>query len=205
MSSTTGNFSTQARASFLRTHHLDTCLLFFYSPPSKRTRSSAVVPAGEIPCFRKGNASLKIEKFRCRANVHFSTGGSLDVHFFLGYQAETHPGSETLLDVLNSERTFVPIEDILMNEVLLIGKTRIVYLELPEAGAVLQGKDLMELPVTVELVNGETLRGSFLTDLPPESRRASDYLNLMSRYICLQSQPHWLVINKGYVLSVKQG
>jgi len=148
---------------------------------------------------------LKIEKFKCRANVHFSTGGSLDVHFFLGYQAETHPGSETLLDVLNSERTFVPIEDILMNEVLLIGKTRIVYLELPEAGAVLQGKDLMELPVTVELVNGETLRGSFLTDLPPESRRASDYLNLMSRYICLQSQPHWLVINKGYVLSVKQG
>jgi len=205
MSSIAGNFSTQARASFLRAHHLDSFLLFFYSPPSKRTRSSAVVAAGEIPCFRKGNAPLKVEKFKCRANIHFSTGGSLDVHFFLGYQAETHAGAEILLDLLNSDRTFVPVEDILMNEVLLIGKTRIVYLELPEAGAVLQGKDLVKLPATIELINGETLRGSFLTDLPPESRRTSDHLNLMPRYICLQSEPHWLVINKGYVLSVKQG
>jgi hypothetical protein len=148
---------------------------------------------------------LKIEKYKCRANVHFSTGGSLDVHFFLGYQAETHPGPETLLDLLNSDRTFVPIEDILMDEVLLIGKTRIVYLELPEEGAVLQEKDLVHLAVTIELVNGETLRGSFLTGLPQDSRRASDYLNIMPQYICLRSNPKWLVINKGYVLSVKQG
>jgi hypothetical protein len=153
----------------------------------------------------EGSAPLKVEKFKCRANVHFSTGGSLDVHFFLAPEAGTHPGPETLLDVLNSDRAFVPIEDVLMNEVLLIGKTRIVYLELPEAGAVFESKDLVELPVTVELVNGETLRGNFLTDLPPESRRASDYLNLMPQYICLQSNPQWLVINKGYVLSVKQG
>jgi len=164
-----------------------------------------VVSAGENSFLRKGKATLKVEKFKCRANVHFSTGGSLDVHFFLGHQCDTHPGPETMLDVLNSDRTFVPIEDILMNEVLLIGKTRIVYLELPEAGVGLEGKDLEELPVTIELVTGETLRGSFPTDLPPESRRASDYLNLMPQYICLQSNPNWLVINKGYVLSVKQG
>jgi len=72
--------------------------------------------------LRKGNPPLKIEKFKCRANVHFSNGGSLDVHFFLGYQAKRHSGEETLLDLLNSDRTFVPVEDILMNEVLLIGK-----------------------------------------------------------------------------------
>jgi hypothetical protein len=149
---------------------------------------------------------LKVEKFKCRANVHFSTGGSLDVNFFLGYKAETHPGPETILDLLNSDRTFIPMEDILLNEVLLIGKTRIVYVELPEAGGVLQKRQgLVDLPVTVELVNGEAIRGSFLTDLPPESQRASDYLNIMPQYICLQSHPKWLVINKGYVLSVKQG
>jgi len=155
--------------------------------------------------MRKGNAPLKVEKFKCRTIVHFSTGGSLDVHFFLEYQAETHQGPETLLDVLNSDRKFIPIEDILMNEVLLIGKTGIVYLELLETGSALQAEGLTELPVTVELVNGESLRGSFLTDLPPEARRTSDYLNLMPSYICLQSEPHWLVINKTYVLSVKQG
>jgi hypothetical protein len=164
-----------------------------------------VVSAGENSFLRKGSAPLKVEKFKCRANVHFSTGGSLDVHFFLGYQAETHNGPETLLDLLNSDRTFVPIEDILMNEVLLIGKTRIVYVELPEGGAVLQGETFDELPVTVELVNGESLRGTFPTDLPPESRRASDYLNLMPQFIHLQSNPKLFLINKGYVLSVKQG
>jgi hypothetical protein len=148
---------------------------------------------------------LRVEKFKCRANVHFSTGGSLDVHFFLGYHAETHSGPETLLDVLNADRAFVPIEDILMDEVLLIGKTRVVYLELADSGPLVQGEGLVKLPVTIELVNGETLRGNFLTDLPAESRRASDYLNLMPRYICLQSELRWLVINKAYVLSVKQG
>jgi hypothetical protein len=148
---------------------------------------------------------LRIEKFKCRATVHFSTGGSLDVHFFLGYQAETHSGPETLLDVLNADRMFVPIEDILMDEVLLIGKTRVVYLEAPNSSSLVEGENLVKLPVTIELVNGETLRGKFLTDLPAESRRASDYLNLMPRYLCLQSEPHWLVINKSYILSVKQG
>jgi hypothetical protein len=149
---------------------------------------------------------LKVEKFKCRANVHFSTDGSLDVNFFLGYKAEMHPGPETILDLLNSDRTFIPMEDILLNEVLLIGKTRIVYVELPEASGVLQERQgLVDLPVTVELVNGEAIHGSFLTDLPPESQRASDYLNIMPQYICLQSTPKWLVINKGYVLSVKQG
>lgn len=160
--------------------------------------------AGKDPLPRKGTAPLKVEKFKCRANVHFSTGGSLDVHFFLEHQCGTHPGPETVLDVLNSDRAFIPVEDILMNEVLLIGKTRIVYLELPEAGAVVPGSNLEELPVTVELVNGETLPGNFLTDLPPGSRRASDYLNLMPQFICLQSNTKWVVLNKGYVLSLKQ-
>jgi len=205
MSPITRSVRTQALNSFLRAHHLDTFLFFSYSPLTEETRSPASVPAGETPILRKGKDPLKVKKFKCRANVHFSTGGSLDVHFFLGYQAETHSGPETLLDVLNSDRMFVPIEDILMNEVLLIGKTRIVYLELLETGSALQGEGLTELPVTVELVNGETLRGSFLTDLPPDARRTSDYLNLMPSYICLQSEPHWLIINKTYVLSVKQG
>jgi hypothetical protein len=187
------------------TPELDSFPFLPYNPPFKAPRSPVVVPAGGKSFLRKGKAPLKVEKFKCRANVHFSTGGSLDVHFFLGYQAETHNGPETLLDLLNSDRTFVPIEDILMNEVLLIGKTRIVYVELPEGGAVLQGENSDELRVTVEIVNGESLRGSFPTDLPPESRRASDYLNLMPQYICLQSESHWLVINKTYVLSVKQG
>jgi len=87
-----------------------------------------------------------LKKFKCRANVHFSTGGSLDVHFFLGHQAEGHAGPETLLDLLNSDRTFVPIEDILMNEVLLIGKTRIVYLELPRLRLFFRGKTLKNFP-----------------------------------------------------------
>jgi hypothetical protein len=199
------NVEALAQTSFLQAHHLDTILLFLYSPLSNETTSPAFVHAAETPFFRKGKAPLKVEKFKCRANVHFSTGGSLDVHFFLGYQAATHSGPESMMDILNSDRTFVPIEDILMNEVLLIGKTRIMYLEIPEAGSAIPEGASVELPVTVELVNGETLRGSFLTDLPPESRRASDYLNLMPRYICLLSEPHWLVINKTYVLSVKQG
>jgi len=49
-----GRIKGQVQDSFMRIHHLDTFLLFSYSPLSKRAGFSAIIPAGETPFFRKG-------------------------------------------------------------------------------------------------------------------------------------------------------
>lgn len=134
----------------------------------------------------------------------FSTEGSLDVHFFLAYEAETHPGSETVLDVLDSEKAFIPLEDILTDEILLVGKTEIMYVELTGEDTPEEPKKALEIPVKVELLNGEIIEGSFFSDLPPDKSRLSDYMSHSPQFILLWSdnKTHY-VLNKAQILSVK--
>jgi hypothetical protein len=146
---------------------------------------------------------LKIEKFKQKATICFSTEGSLDVHFFLAYRAEAHPGAETILDVLNSEKTFIPLEDILTNEILLIGKTEIMYLSLSSDETLPSKLEAVAIPVKVELMNGEILEGKFFTDLPPDKLRLSDFLNYTQQFISLWQVENNLILNKAYILSAK--
>ncbi|MGD8916696.1 MAG: hypothetical protein PVH35_08865, partial [Syntrophobacterales bacterium] len=67
---------------------------------------------------------MKVEKFKRQATLRVSTGGNLDVNFFLNYSTEEHPGRELIIDVLNSKRSFIPLEDIFKDEILMIGKNR---------------------------------------------------------------------------------
>ena len=146
---------------------------------------------------------MKVEKFKRRAKIFFSTEGSLDVHFFLAYQAETHPGSETVLDVLASEKTFIPLEDILTNEILLVGKTEIMYVELSGEDTPQKLERALNIPVKVELLNGEVMEGSFFSDLPPDRLRLSDYLTYTPQFIRLWGDKTEHILNKARILSVK--
>jgi hypothetical protein len=146
---------------------------------------------------------LKVEKFKRRARIFFSTEGSLDVHFFLAYEAQTHPGSEMVLDVLDSEKTFIPLEDILTNEILLVGKTEITYVELSGEDTPQKPQTALEIPVKVELLNGEVMEGSFFSDLPPDRLRLSDYLSYTPQFILLWGDKTDHILNKARILSVK--
>jgi len=147
---------------------------------------------------------VKIVKFKQRGTILFSTQGSLDVNLFLSYQAEGHAGQETILDLLNSDRAFIPVEDVLTNEILLIGKTRIMHVALDERNEKSESPGLVELPVALELLNGEMVEGSFFTDLPDGKKRLSDYLDLTDQFICLRREKNDLILNKSFILSVKE-
>jgi hypothetical protein len=167
-----------------------------------KPRSKQAVIRGLEELGRHAEA-LKVEKFKCRARIFFSTEGSLDVHFFLAHKAETHPGSETVLDVLDSEKTFIPLEDILTNEILLVGKTEIMYVELSGEDAPQRPQKALEIPVRVELLNGEIMEGSFFSDLPPDKLRLSDYLSYTPRFVLLWGGRTYHILNKTKILSVK--
>lgn len=147
---------------------------------------------------------VKVVKFKQRGTILFSTQGSLDVNLFLSYQAEGHAGRENILDLLNSKRAFIPVEDVLTGEILLIGKTRIVHVTLDDRNQGSETPGQVELPVVLELLSGEVVEGSFYTDLPDGKKRLSDYLDFSGQFICLRQETYDLILNKSFILSVKE-
>ena len=140
---------------------------------------------------------MKVDKFKRQATLRVSTGGRLDVNFFLSYSTDEHPGRELIIDVLNSERSFIPLEDILKDEILMIGKNRFMDVELlPET------LEAREIAVQIELINGDLVEGTFYTDLPPDKLRLSDYLNFTPQFISLCRHQNDVILNKDYILSL---
>ncbi len=146
---------------------------------------------------------MKVDKFKRQATLRVSTGGVLDVNFFLSYSAEKHPGRELILDVLNSERSFIPLEDILKDEILMIGKNRFMDVELTDRDLLPETLEAREIEVQIELINGDVVEGTFYTDLPPDKLRLSDYLNFTPQFIYLCRDQNDVILNKDYILSLK--
>ncbi len=132
-----------------------------------------------------------------------STNGRLDVNLFLSNATEAHVGNERFLDVLNSEKAFIPMEDILTNEVLLIRKAQIMGLELPERDLLPETLKALEIPVRVELINGDVMEGSFFVEWPSHISRLSDFLNLSDQFVYLCREEKDIIMNNTYILSVK--
>jgi len=75
---------------------------------------------------------VRVEKNRRSATVWRSDGIRLEVNFFLSPYAEHHSGKELILDILNSDKMFIPVEDIHNGVILSLNKGSIMFLELPE-------------------------------------------------------------------------
>ena len=146
---------------------------------------------------------MKVDKFKRQATLRVSTGGRLDVNFFLSYATDEHPGRELIIDVLNSERSFIPLEDILKDEILMIGKNRFMDVELTERDLLPETLEAREIEVQIELINGDVVEGTFYTDLPPDKLRLSDYLNFTPQFIYLCRDQNDVILNKDYILSLK--
>lgn len=147
---------------------------------------------------------MKVDKFKRQATLRVSTGGKLDVNFFLSYSSEEHNGRELIIDVLNSERSFIPLEDVLKDEILMIGKNRFMDVELTERDLLAETLEGREIPVQIELIDGDILEGSFFTELPPDKLRLSDYLNHTGQFVYLCRDGKDVILNKDYILSLKQ-
>jgi hypothetical protein len=146
---------------------------------------------------------MKVDKFKRQATLRVSTGGVLDVNFFLSYSTDKHSGRELIIDILNSERSFIPLEDILKDEILMIGKNRFMDVELTDRDLLPETQEARQIEVQIELINGDLVEGIFYTDLPPDKLRLSDYLNFTPQFIYLCRQQNDVILNKDYILSLK--
>ncbi len=146
---------------------------------------------------------MKIAKLKQKAKVYESRGSRLDVNFHLRQIAETHSGRETILDILNSKTSFIPLEDLKAGDILFLNKSEMVRVELHEREIAPEIRIPLEVPVQVKLTNGEILLGNFLIDMPPARSRVSDYLNYSPQYLYLCQNKGDVILNKAYMHSVK--
>jgi len=144
-----------------------------------------------------------VEKNRRSATLCRSDGIKLDVNFFLSPYAEHHSGKELILDILNSDKMFIPVEDIHNGVILSLNKGSIMFLELPERDLLDETLMAPKKLVQVELTNHQILNLSVFMELPEERSRVSDYLNFSSGFIYLCGKERDIIMNKAFLFSVK--
>lgn len=148
---------------------------------------------------------MRLEKNKRKATISRSDGIKQDVNFFLRDFAEDHSGKEPFLDIINSKATFIPLEDVKTQDIFFLNKSSIMFLELYERDLTEETMLASEIPVRVELTNGEILNGSFYMDVPQERSRASDYINFSPEFIYLCRKEGDIILNKAFMFSVKDG
>ena len=146
---------------------------------------------------------MRLEKIKRKATLCRSDGIKLDVNFFLSPYAEEHSGKELILDILNSDSTFIPVEDIRTGEIFFLNKGNVMFLEIPARDLADETLLSPEKNVQVELTNHETLNLSIFMEMPEERSRVSDYLHFSPGFIYLCGKEKDIILNKAFVFSVK--
>jgi hypothetical protein len=144
-----------------------------------------------------------LEKKKRRVTLCRSDGMKLDVNFFLSPYAEDHSGRELILDVLNSNLAFLPVEDIRTGDIFFLNKSGIMFLEISERDLADETVLNPEKSVQVELTNHDILNLTLFIEMPEERSRVSDYLNFSPQFIYLCGKEKDIILNKSFVFSVK--
>ena len=147
--------------------------------------------------------AMRVEKFKKNATTVLHNNKRINVNFFLSHYSVSHKGSETILDVLNSQKSFVSLENAPSKEMAFVGKSQLVYVEVQEK----IDKSTANFPschMVVPMYNDETIEGKVYIDMPPSHSRLSDVLNNTDQFICIYREHDVVVINKSYVISAME-
>jgi hypothetical protein len=121
----------------------------------------------------------------------------------LSQHSESHSGSETVFDIVNSQNSFIPLEDNLTKDIIFTSKEQLMSVELSDREYVPR-IDPNKARIQIEMVNNEKIDGYVYIDMPQIKSRASDYFNIFHQFVCIYKNQGDLILNKAYILSVKE-
>jgi hypothetical protein len=143
--------------------------------------------------------------------VELCLGGQAARHIelFLREHTEHSWRREEVLDLLQGGRQFVPCRDPELGTLTFINRDHILWLAIPLAEAQV-GDESAELAqlfdqhhhVTLHLVGGMTLEGSFLYSAPVEYARLVDHVNQPGGFMVLHWGGQLLMVRKSAVLEI---
>ena len=138
---------------------------------------------------------------RRRGEVLFSDGTRESGDFFVAPNSASHTGRESIAELLNGERSYIPLES-RAGAVVLLQKRSIVMVLL-EADEM--RKDLAyQRPITAQVcfLSGESMEGTVYLDLPKSHSRLSDFLNYSKAFFYFEVGDKDYLVNSQFVKMV---
>ena len=147
---------------------------------------------------------MELKTVRKRAEVVFRDDSVLTGHFFVATLSPLHDGSQTMAELLNGERGFLPLE-IRAGETVLVQKNAIALVRIGERDQIVPAALARSIPVTVCLLSGQSLEGTVRNDLPSDYSRLSDFFNHSLPFFVLEEPGGDCLVNLDAVRSVRSG
>lgn len=150
---------------------------------------------------------FKIQRVKAKATVFFPNGEPLEGSFFVSPISELHEGEQSIAELLEEGRSYIPFEND-EGELLLLPVQAIERITTQKPPAIScqaspHGPSFGEKAlVRVTLLSSKTLEGSIPFDMPPSHARISDFLNRGTKFFTMMIKGEPNLINHGHVRSI---
>jgi hypothetical protein len=145
---------------------------------------------------------VKIETIKKQVEVVLEDGSRFEGSLFLSPASAHRWGEESIEELLNGDRRYLPME-LGSKEVVLLSKSAIVMAVSKEKETEPIPTTAKKIPVELVLRSGETLRGDVHNDLPKTHSRLSDYLNHTDAFFHIQVGVLNFFVSNGFVRLMK--
>jgi hypothetical protein len=149
------------------------------------------------------NRELRVEMIKKKAEIVFFNASPIVGSFYVSRQAATHKGSETVLEILNSNKKYLPFET-KENDIVLLQKGGVMMVILEDSEIGEKAPFLQGISAEVFFISGDPIMGKVYSDLPKSHSRLSDFLNLSEVFFHLEVEDNDYLVNSQFVKFVRQ-
>lgn len=162
----------------------------------------------------EASSTYRIPKIPVRVEINLGNRGVCPIEIYVAEHVARGFRRQHVADLLAGPEGFLPARDINEDRFAIFGKAVARWIRIPlsagslpveeSSGALTDELFEQQYPVDIELDDGESLTGDLLYSLPSDRARPADYLNLPDRFCRLWTNDHLYLINKTFVLRVKE-
>jgi hypothetical protein len=144
---------------------------------------------------------LELKTQKRQAEIKFSDDHLIWGHLFTAASLKGFPGIDSVIRLLNDERSYIPFE-FPEGEISLLQKETIVSVRM----------DVSQMPRDLPfqnrslakfyLLSGDTLQGTVFVDLPKTHTRLSDFLNFSKKFIFIGIDGQDVFVNTKFIKMV---
>jgi len=145
---------------------------------------------------------VKLQTIKKRVEVVFEDGTRMEGSLFLSTASAHRWGKESIEELLNGGRKYLPME-LNRGELVLLSKKAIVMALAKEKDPEPIPANAKRIPAEIVLRSGETLRGEVYNDLPMTHLRLSDYLNQSETFFRIEVGATHCFVSNGFVRLIK--
>jgi hypothetical protein len=145
---------------------------------------------------------VKLQTIKKQVEVVFEDGTRVQGSLFLSTASAHRQGKESVQELLNGGRKYVPME-MVGGELVLLSKKSIVMAFSKEKEIEPIPTSAKRIPAEVILRSGETIRGEVFNDLPMTYSRLSDYLNQSDAFFYIEVGAMDCLVSNEYVRLIR--